>query len=86
MEGLRSPDTDPEAERIQLDLLRRAGPTRRAQMALSLSAAVIDLARMALRRSFPEATEEEIRLRFVERHYGQELASGLSQYLLTRRP
>jgi hypothetical protein len=86
MPGLRSADTDPEAETIQLDLLRKAGPTRRAQMALSLSATVIDLAHMALRRSFPEATEEEIGMRFVERHYGRDLAAGLRQYLLSRRP
>ena len=85
MPSVRSADTDAEAERVQLDLLRRAGPTRRAQMALSLSAHVIDLARMALRRSFPEASEEEISLQFVERHYGRELAAGVRRYLVSRR-
>jgi hypothetical protein len=43
----RSADTDPEAEKIQVDLLRRAAPGRRVQMALSLSGEVIDLARRA---------------------------------------
>jgi hypothetical protein len=55
-------------------------------MALSLSANVIDLARSALRRKFPEATEEEIGLEFVERHYGRDLAAGLRHYLRSLRP
>lgn len=36
MPGPSLSDTDPEAERVQLDLLRAAGPGRRAQMALDL--------------------------------------------------
>ncbi len=37
----RSADTDPEAEGVQLDLLRRATVTRRVRLALSLSQTVI---------------------------------------------
>jgi hypothetical protein len=54
-------------------------------MALSLSANVIDLARLALRRTFPEASEEEIALQFVERHYGRDLAADVRRYLVARR-
>jgi len=78
-------DTDPEAERVHLDLLRRAGATRRAAMALSLSAQVIDLARRQLRQSHPGASEEEVKLLFVERYYGQDLADDLRRFLATRR-
>jgi hypothetical protein len=85
MASTRSADTDPEAERVQLELLRRTGPTRRAQMALRLSAAVIDLARGAIRRSAPDWSEEEVGLRFVELHYGRELAAGLRRDLQARR-
>jgi hypothetical protein len=46
-------------------------------MALALSGQVIGLARRALRRSLPGATEDEVALRFVELHYGRELAAGL---------
>jgi hypothetical protein len=46
----RSADTDPEAEAVQMELLRRAGPARRAQMALELSEQVIGLARRAIRQ------------------------------------
>ena len=85
MEG-RSADTDRDAERVQIELLRRAGVARRAAMALSLSAQVIGLARRAIRRSLPEATEEEVALRFVELHYGRELAMDLRRFLSAPRP
>lgn len=79
----RSADTDPETERVHLDLLRRAGPDRRLQMSLDLSAVVITLAKQALQRSMPNATPTEVDLRFVELHYGRELAADLRRYLAT---
>ena len=81
----RSADTEPEAERVQIDLLRRAGVARRARLALSLSQMVIGLARRAIRRSLPDATEEDLGLRFVELHYGRELAGELRGYLALRQ-
>ena len=81
----RSEDTDAEAERVQIDLLRRAGPARRARLALSLSATVIGLARRAIRRSVPGASEEEVGLLFVDRHYGHDLASEVRRDLGRRR-
>jgi hypothetical protein len=80
----RSADTDPEAEKVQLELLRQAGPARRVQMSFSLSAHVITLARNAIRRSMPGASELEINLRFVELHYGNELAQDVRRYLAAR--
>jgi hypothetical protein len=77
----RSADTDPEAEAVQMELLRRAGPARRAQMALDLSAQVIGLARRAIRRSHPPATETEIGILLVELLYGKELAAGVRRLL-----
>jgi hypothetical protein len=77
----RSADTDPEAEAVQMELLRRAGPARRAQMALDLSAQVIGLARRAIRRSHPNATETEVGILLVERLYGKELAAGVRRRL-----
>jgi hypothetical protein len=81
----RSADTDPEAERVQIALLRRAGVARRARLALELSAQVIGLARRALRRAAEPATEEQAALRFVELHYGRDLAVGLREHLAARR-
>lgn len=67
-------DTSREAQRVQLQLLRAASPTRRLQLALSLSQTTRDLALAALRRRHPDFSEREIRLRFAEVHYGKELA------------
>lgn len=81
----RSRDTDVESEAVQIDLLRKAGAARRARMALSLSATVITLASSAIRRSLPNLSEEEVGLRFVQLHYGGDLASKLRTDLAARR-
>jgi hypothetical protein len=82
----RSADTDPETERKHCDLLREAGPARRAQMALSLSAQVIGLAHRAIRDSTGLTDPVEVGLRFVELHYGPELAAGVRACLDPRTP
>jgi hypothetical protein len=78
-------DTHPDAERVQIDLLRQATPERRAALALSLSQHVAYLARQAIRRVNPGASETEIDLQYVALHYGQDLADRLRAYLDTRR-
>jgi hypothetical protein len=78
-------DTDPEAERIQLELLRRAGPARRLQLALSLSRSVMSLSRGGIARSLEGASPEELGLRFVALHYGADLADALRAELALRR-
>jgi hypothetical protein len=67
-------DTDPDVLELQADLLRQATPARRVQMALSLSAAVIGLAHAGIRRRAPAISDLDARLRFVEIHYGTDLA------------
>jgi hypothetical protein len=79
-------DTDPETERVHLELLRRAAPGRRIRLALSLSRTVMGLSRGGLARRLPGATPEELGLRFVALHYGAELADELRSALASRRP
>ena len=78
-------DTDPEAARVQLELLRRASPARRLALALSLSRTVLGLSRRGIARRLPGAGEEEVGLRFVELHYGRELARAVREALARRR-
>lgn len=80
----RPVDTSAEAEQVQIDLIRKAPVSRRLQMAWSHSATVIDLARQALRRARPHATQQELDLQFVELHYGAALATALRADLLRR--
>jgi hypothetical protein len=73
----RPADTDADAERVQVDLLREAPVARRLHLALSLSAAVVGTARRALARARPQASPRDLDLRFVELHYGTKIAAGL---------
>jgi hypothetical protein len=79
-------DTDLETGRVQLDLLRRATPARRIRLALSLSRTVMSLSRGGLARRLPDASAEDLGLRFVALHYGAGLAADLRADLASRRP
>ena len=81
----RPSDTSAEAEHVQIELIRAAPVSRRLGMAWSLSATVIGAARRALARAQPLASAEERDLRFVELHYGAELAAALRADLISRR-
>jgi hypothetical protein len=72
------------ADLVQVDLLRSVGAARRFQIARSLSASAISLARGAMRRRRPELSEREILLWFVETHYGRELAHDVQRHLQRR--
>ena len=62
-------DTDPEAQRVHLDLSRT----------------VMSLSRGGLARQMPGASPEELGLRFVALHYGADLAEDLRVDLAARR-
>lgn len=74
-------DTHPAAAEVQLQLLRAAGVPRRAALARSLSRTVIELSRRELAAKMPSATPREVLVRWVELHYGAELAAGLAAHL-----
>ncbi|MCS7282430.1 MAG: hypothetical protein RMK65_06455 [Anaerolineae bacterium] len=80
-----SPDTTPEAARVQMELLRRATVAQRFRPTRSLSQMAMELARRALRRRMPEASETEVNLAFVALWYGQDLAEELRRYLAQRQ-
>jgi len=73
----RSADTDPAAEDVQVALLRRAGTSRRLELALSLTDTAYGLARRAIGRAMHGADQTEVSLRFVELHYGRKLAEAV---------
>jgi hypothetical protein len=81
----RATDTEPDAYRLQIELLRGASPARRVALALSVSQSVIDLARHGLRRPLDDASTEDVGLRFIEIHYGRELARQVRDYLASGR-
>ena len=70
----QSPDTHPEAERVQIQLLREAGTARRLALTFSLTQTVLELSREGIRQRYPELTQRERRLKFVALCYGEDLA------------
>jgi hypothetical protein len=77
-------DTHPEAQAMQLELLRKATPAERFELVRSLTALVVTNARRAIARANPGASQEELDLIFVEVHYGAELAARLREFFKSR--
>jgi len=74
-------DTPPEVARVQIEMLRRACPAQHFRLTRSLSRTSMWLARRALRRAMPAASEKEVLLAFIAHWYGQGLAEGVRRYL-----
>ncbi len=77
-------DTHPEIQRKQIELLRQAGPLRRSTLALTLTDDVIRLSRSAIQKQHPDWSEQEVKLFWVEVHYGKDLADRVRKYLADR--
>jgi len=81
----QSPDTHPDAERVQIELLRQATIAQHFHLVRSLTATTRWLAWRAIREANPEASDEEVDLLFVRVHYGPELADRLRAFLAQHR-
>ena len=79
-------DTHPEAERVQIELLRRMSVAQRIASMRSMTTMAIRLSRRAIAEAEPELTPEELDVRWVEVHYGSQLAAGFREYLSRRDP
>ncbi len=81
----QSMDTSPEAERIQIELLRKASPAKRFSLARSLSQSLIRASRKTIQELHPELSQEELDLLFIELYYGKDLANNVRAYLKRRK-
>lgn len=68
-------DTHPEAERVQIALMRAAPPWRKLALLGQLNATVKALALEGLRRRHPQASEQALRRLLAEQLLGPELAA-----------
>ena len=80
----QSADTRPEAERMQIELLRKATGARRFALARSLSHTTIRLSRQALRRVHAGADEASLQRLWVTLQYSQSLADNLPESRIQR--
>jgi hypothetical protein len=70
-------DASVEAEAVLLELIRGIAPSQRIDKSLRLSSELLRCAKAAIRRRYPEFTEDEIAVKFIELHYGSELATAV---------
>lgn len=80
----QSPDTSVAAEREHIRLLREAGPARRLALAMELSDMTRAMAWNALVKSEPELSHDERVVRFVELHYGADLAAMVQRCMAAK--
>lgn len=77
----QSPDTAPQAEKVQVELIRESSVSRRVSRVRSLSQTTMYLSRRAIQRTKPTLSEREVDLAFVANHYGEKLAERLRLYM-----
>jgi hypothetical protein len=81
----QSPDTSPEAERVQIELIRQASSARLFGLVRSLSQTLLRASRKNIHNLHPELSKVELDLLFVELYYGKELAERVRAYLEERK-
>ncbi len=67
-------DTDPKAERVQIELLRRVPAWRKIQMVSQLNETVRTLALSGLRQRHPDASPQALRRLLADLILGESLA------------
>lgn len=77
----QSPDTAPQVERVQIELIRKSSVCKRVSKVRSLSQTTMYLSRRAIQRTNPFLSEREVDLAFVANHYGEKLAECLRLYM-----
>jgi hypothetical protein len=81
----QSKDTSPEAERVQIELIRKASLSKRFTIMEAWSQFLIEANKQNIRRNHPDLSEQEIGLIFVANSYGQALADRLRVDLAGRK-
>jgi hypothetical protein len=81
----QSPDTAPQAEKVQIGLIRKSSVSKRVSRVLSLSQTTMYLSRRAIQRANPLLSEGEVDIAFVANHYGEILAESLRSYMEHKR-
>jgi hypothetical protein len=73
-------DTSSEALEVQLACLRKMSPQERIRRTCAMSRLVRNMGFDAIRRRHPEASEDEVRLLFIELNYGKPLADDVRRW------
>ena len=79
-------DTSPEAEKVQIELLRKMSVAERLSRVGEWTRMLVHLSRQGLARANPGLDGRELDLLWVENQYGRDLAVRLAEYLERRSP
>ncbi len=79
-------DTDPKAEQVQIELLRRVPAWRKIQMVSQLNETVRTLALSGLRQRHPNASPELLRRMLADQILGEALAEKVYGHVPADRP
>ena len=79
-------DTSPEAEKIQIEILRKMSVAERLARVGEWTRMLMHLSRQGLARANPGLDGRELDLLWVENQYGRDLAVRLREYLDKRAP
>ena len=77
-------DTSPDAEKVQIELLRKLTPGQKASKTFALSHDVIQLSKRAIRRQNPGLSEFELKMLYLEHFYGPGIAHKVREHLLNK--
>jgi hypothetical protein len=80
----QSMDTSSEVEKLQFDLLRKAGARRRLQLARAHTRSATNQGRRRIARTHPEWSDLEVRLHWASLVYGEELVADARRELQRR--
>jgi hypothetical protein len=72
-------DTHPDAERVQIELLRRMTGAQRITKLRSQTALVVRLSRQAIARANPQLNQHEVDMLWIEYTYGKDLADRVRE-------
>jgi len=78
------PDTPPEVENVQVNLLRKAGARKRFAITLSLSQKMIALSRQALKKAHPGLRDNELKILFIKNCYSAGTAEKVKQRMIEK--
>jgi hypothetical protein len=79
-------DTHPDAEQVQLDLIRKMSVAERLGRAGEWTRMVMNFSRQRLARENPNLQKRELDLLWIEQQYGADLAARVREQLEDRRP
>lgn len=73
MKTVGSPDTAPDARRVQIEVLRRMAPEERVRVAVAMSEEAREITSAGICASHPGWTEERVLRELLTRIYGADL-------------